>query len=288
MSIPPRNILIATDLTARCDRAMDRAASLMKQYGSRLIALHVIEPVRDFAAISRMSFLYRHLPDRRLVEKAMRRLSESLDGLGPQASALVKTGVPHELILKTAREENCDFLVIGFARNDAFGRFTLGKTADALVQKAGQPILFVSEKGGTPYKNIVVLTDLSDISRRVLMLTSALFPDMPLSVLYPFSVYRSSSSGDREGYIGRMRAVAQGDLMKFLESAVLPESRRGRINTVAEFGKAPALLRDLTRLTDTDLVALGYGTRRFLPDFFWGSEAKQIISSIYCDALIVR
>lgn len=288
MNIPPLNILIATDLTARCDRALDRAALLMRHYGSRLIALHVIEPVREFAAISRRSFLFRHLPDRRLVEIAKRRLDKSLEGLGPRASARVEVGTPHEAILKAAMEENCDLLVIGFARNEAFGRFTLGKTADVVLQKAGQPILFVSERGGNPYRNVVVLTDLSDPSKRAIELASSLFPDLPLSILYPYSVYRSSSSGDREGYIGRMRSVAQGDLARFLGTTDLPESRRAHMNMVIEFGTAAGLLRDLTRLSDVELVALAYGKRRFLLDALWGSEAKQIISSIFCDALIVR
>ena len=40
---PARRILLATDLSARCDRALYRAAMLAKQWRSELIVLHVVE-----------------------------------------------------------------------------------------------------------------------------------------------------------------------------------------------------------------------------------------------------
>ena len=38
-------ILLATDLSARSDRAMDRAMMLAKREGAELVVLHVLEPV---------------------------------------------------------------------------------------------------------------------------------------------------------------------------------------------------------------------------------------------------
>lgn len=39
----PRSILLATDLTSRCDRAFDRAARLARQWNAPLHVLHAIE-----------------------------------------------------------------------------------------------------------------------------------------------------------------------------------------------------------------------------------------------------
>lgn len=44
---PPRSILLATDLSARSDRALDRAALLAKQWHSHLTILHVFEDQRS-------------------------------------------------------------------------------------------------------------------------------------------------------------------------------------------------------------------------------------------------
>ncbi len=39
---PPRAILLATDLTARSDRALSRAQLLAKNWQSRLVAVHAV------------------------------------------------------------------------------------------------------------------------------------------------------------------------------------------------------------------------------------------------------
>jgi nucleotide-binding universal stress UspA family protein len=52
MNGPPRRIILATDLSARCDRALDRAAALASAWQAELIALHAREPVEDFYALS--------------------------------------------------------------------------------------------------------------------------------------------------------------------------------------------------------------------------------------------
>ena len=41
---PPETILLATDLSSRCDRALDRAADLAKRWRARLVVLTVLEP----------------------------------------------------------------------------------------------------------------------------------------------------------------------------------------------------------------------------------------------------
>jgi len=43
MGGPPKKILLATDLSSRCDRALDRAAALAARWQSALVVLHVLE-----------------------------------------------------------------------------------------------------------------------------------------------------------------------------------------------------------------------------------------------------
>jgi nucleotide-binding universal stress UspA family protein len=39
----PRRILLATDLSGRCDRALDRAAQLAAQWRAKLVVVHALE-----------------------------------------------------------------------------------------------------------------------------------------------------------------------------------------------------------------------------------------------------
>src|SRR3546814_17940269 len=40
---PPTRILVATDLSCRCDRALDRAVALAQQWAAELVAVAVME-----------------------------------------------------------------------------------------------------------------------------------------------------------------------------------------------------------------------------------------------------
>ena len=40
----PRHLLLATDLSARCDRALDRAAQLAREWYADLLAVNVLNP----------------------------------------------------------------------------------------------------------------------------------------------------------------------------------------------------------------------------------------------------
>jgi hypothetical protein len=48
MKGPPRRVLLATDLGARCDRALDRAAALASGWQAELVVVHALEEVDDF------------------------------------------------------------------------------------------------------------------------------------------------------------------------------------------------------------------------------------------------
>ncbi|WP_268744979.1 universal stress protein [Cupriavidus metallidurans] len=41
---PPASLMLATDLSPRCDRALDRAAGLAQAWKAELIVAHVLDP----------------------------------------------------------------------------------------------------------------------------------------------------------------------------------------------------------------------------------------------------
>ncbi|MGD9740718.1 MAG: universal stress protein, partial [Bauldia sp.] len=104
----PRTVLLATDLGARCDRAMDRAAGLADGWGARLVAVHAIEGSSDFYGDE----LERRLPSWRrkdpvaVVEALLRR-----DLMGRDVRAVVEGGEPAALVLRAAEENRADLIV---------------------------------------------------------------------------------------------------------------------------------------------------------------------------------
>jgi hypothetical protein len=45
---PPRTILCATDLSSRCDRALDRAALLARHWQAQLVVVHALQTATEF------------------------------------------------------------------------------------------------------------------------------------------------------------------------------------------------------------------------------------------------
>ena len=78
------------------------------------------------------------------------------------------------------------------------------------------------------------------------------------------------------------------ELAAFLDSMVLPEEARRRLVTLIEPGGPAHLVREYVRDRGADLVVLGSHGRGAMLEALLGSTAKSILSSLPCDALVVR
>ena len=69
---PPKKILLATDLSARCDRALDRANQLVADWQAELVVLHVLDPAEGFIESRHLDDLprWRRPAERRLLAEA--------------------------------------------------------------------------------------------------------------------------------------------------------------------------------------------------------------------------
>jgi nucleotide-binding universal stress UspA family protein len=284
MAVTPQKILLATDLSVRSDRAQDRAVSLLKQYNSELVVLHVLESMNEI----------RHVPFSRFqkhkeksIDKITRELLDYLIDVKSHVTLRVEEGIPHEIILKIAEEENCDLIVSGVARSEILGRFTLGKTVNQLMRKSDIPVLVVTERVRGHYKKIVVVVDSSEISKRAIKIATNYFSKQILTLLKTYTTY-GESLVDNASYKENMREVVYDDLMKFLDSVDLTADQRKLIKILIEYGSIEYNIRNLLQLSDVELVVVGSHKRSFFFDAFFDSEAKRIIATLTCDVLIVR
>jgi len=288
MRVSPRRILLATDLSARSDRAQDRAMLLMKQYGSELVVLHVLGPTQKNRTSHRVRFSPSFRPDEKLIENARRQVHDALHGIGNQVTVRIEKGDPRRVILSVAEEVKSDLIVSGVARNEMLGRITLGKTVDYLMRNAGIPLLVVTDRVRAPYQSIVVAADFSDMSRQAIETAAAFFPDQRLTVLHAHAAPGSWAASDLEDYREQMRQMAYRDYTAFLDTVDLPDEKRARIGILIEWGSPSRLLQELVQSMAIDLVVVGSQIRGVLLNAFIGSVANQIVSALPCDALVVR
>lgn len=132
--------LLAADLTEDTGLVVERAAALAAA-GTRIIALHVIEPL----ALAYGAEMPVDLGT--LQEEVSRRARQKLDALGTQlgidpSDRLLVTGTIEKEVLRIAGERGVDLIVIGSHTRRGLA-VLLGSTANAVLQHAPCDVLAV-------------------------------------------------------------------------------------------------------------------------------------------------
>lgn len=281
----PRTILLATDLSARCDRALDRAVRLAAQWGARLVALTVVEPA-DNPAFATLLPSWRQSTDP--VRLAERQLRADMDDAESSATVLVEEGEPAETIARVAKAHGAELIVTGIARDEALGRFSLGTTVNRLLRRSTVPVLIVKGRPRHDYRNVVCATDFSDASRHALESTAKWFPGSRLVLFHAYEAPFSGLVSDDVNYRRQYRQVALRDSLEFLAGVDMTPEARSAITPVVESGMPAELLREYVQEFGVDLVVLGAKGRSAALDLLIGNTANEILGRMACDALVVR
>jgi nucleotide-binding universal stress UspA family protein len=134
--LPIKTILHPTDFSETSAFAFELACSLARDYGAKLLVLHVAEfPMtvqeREISALS-------HASDPTLRER--------LRQLWPQAPGVftehrMVEGDPAREILRAAEETHCEVVVLGTHGRGGLGRLLMGSVAEQVLRKAPCPVV---------------------------------------------------------------------------------------------------------------------------------------------------
>ena len=171
----PTRLLVATDLSARSERALKRAILLADELGASLEVLHVI----DDAMPARVLESY---------EGAARESVAQLLGTIPEATALKPRvtfirGQGYREILLHAQENGTDLILLGITRHNLAALFT-GTTAERIIRVGDIPVLMVKDAAGGAYQRVLVATDNSPSAARALFCALALSPKAKFCVVH--------------------------------------------------------------------------------------------------------
>jgi nucleotide-binding universal stress UspA family protein len=290
----PRRILLATDLSARGDRALERAIAVSQRHGAELLIVHVYEELDDATLTygRHAAPSWRRPPDATALVK--QRIRQGLRGdLGDtvdRATVMIEEGDPAEVIERLAIDERVDMVVTGIAREGPFATrpVVLGKTVEQLLRRLVVPILVVKNRARGPYEHVLVPTDFSETSAHALQVAARFFPQQSLYLLHASEAPYSTLAPDAARHAERFQEARAQDLDSFLASTFLSADDRRRLVPMIEPGSPQQLIREYVQLRGCDLVVLGTRGRGTLMEALLGSTAKNILATLPCDALVVR
>jgi nucleotide-binding universal stress UspA family protein len=144
-------LLVAMDFSDHASHALRWGASLAARYGARITLLHVIPATVEEVATHGSDWEQVIIDltakvEAQLEEIALTTLEESLS-----VDVKVAVGKPAEEILRVARQETVDFIVMGTHGHTGLHHILLGSTAETVLRTAPCPVLMVRlPTGSTP------------------------------------------------------------------------------------------------------------------------------------------
>ncbi|HJS57327.1 MAG TPA: universal stress protein [Vicinamibacteria bacterium] len=137
-----QRILCATDLRSNAGGELAHAISLAAQSRAKLTVVHVLETLIDATPGSEVTkalrWNYEHAARQRLLEA----VPEEIRQLIPIREVVV-AGRAHEQILRVAREEASQLIVLGASHQGALERLWFGSTTQRVVREAPCPVRIV-------------------------------------------------------------------------------------------------------------------------------------------------
>lgn len=285
---PPKKILLATDLSARSDRALDRAVQLARQWDANLTIVHALEkPVIDPPWWSQLeeSPSWRRPPDpAKAIADQIRRDAQPDIG---DFEIRVSEGDAADVVMDFAELEGADLIVLGTGRNETLGRLMLGDTTEHLVRKSPVSILVVKNRPRRPYRHILAGTDFTEESRFGLVMAAKMFPDATIALMHAFEMpYRSLTTDSK---LSRdFSAMEKETLTSFVDESDLPAEARERVVAMTEHGSPPLMLSKYATERGADLTVIGAYSRSLVFHLLIGGTARRIVDAVPSDVLVIR
>lgn len=269
-----QRILVAVDLGACMDRAVDRALMLAAQ-GAAVHFVHVAEPSApsDGVAIGRL-------------REAMTRLTTEFMENIPAGRAVVTgevlQGAIDDKIARAASAMGAEIVVAGSPRDMSLMGMIRGTVIDNISRRANCPILVVKARARRPYAKIVAAVDLEGSSRKALTFALKAFPDAAIEVVHVDEGGGTADEAALRRRLEQLVAECVADTGRGAAHGHGPRSIR-----VAQGRAAGILLEEVPRMSP-DLVVLGTHGRIGVDSLVFGSVAETLTALLVQDTLVVR
>jgi len=267
-----RPILIATDLSARTDRALDRACSLASLWDVPLLVCHVLEAEG---------------PSAETHDLVAAEVAATLPEVAPNTEIIVQEGSAPAVILRLASERDCQLIVTGVARFNQLGDFFIGTAVDRIIREATSAVLVVRQRPRAEYRSILATTDFSTCSRDALVRAATMFPDAAIHVVHAFHVPFEGLLSVEEN-LEEFRSEAEGEFETFMNDAAIPPSITKRCTTHLVYGETATVVQQVAKEAGTDLLVFGTHGRSGFSKAVFGSVAEALLRCAQIDTLVVR
>lgn len=279
-----RKILVASDLSERSDRAIDRAIALARQFDLPLQILHVVDAdLPSSLADSIRGYAELHLNNRVATLADTAHVSVTID---------VILGHDYKDILRIAEEEDVEVVVLGCHRHPSSADRFLGTVAERVIREGHRPVLIVKNDTLAPYHKVLVCVDFSVQSHHAMRYGSDFVPDGRFYFLHAYQIpfhgfIRGRASHDqvRTMHEERVRDVVRKEMDAFGTNAA---PFHAQVERIIEEGPPVEVIYQQVARIKPDLIVAGTHGRTGVAHMLLGSVAEELLRDPPCDILVVK
>jgi nucleotide-binding universal stress UspA family protein len=264
-----RKILVPVAFTETVQHVLHQAAWLARRFHAEIILLHVVTPLSYPIGMLESGHemtardLHAHI-----VERAQKELDQvprpELDGIACRRVLL--RGDPAREIVRTARDERVDLIVMSTHGGGVFYRFLLGSVTAKVLHEGHCPVwtgahLEEAPTGDFSIRHVLCSVDLSAHSRH----TASLASEMAAAVDATLTLVHVTSSVEFFGPGGshvdpvwkeRLVGTAAQDIAK------LQQELGTKAEVIIDSGNVPELLNRAAEQTNADVLVVGHSPLR--------------------------
>lgn len=288
-------ILWASDGSPESNEALKYVELLAKKYDSQVIGLSVIEKFN----LDRIQIPL-HIRKELLIiqsenEKTeFERIRNSLNHIGVEEKKLttrIEVNEPYEEILRVAKEQNVDLIVMGKRGLGLKDRILLGSNTNKVLRAAEVPVLAVKHKEGrkTDIKKILVPTDLSELTTSSVKYAIDLASrfDSTLLLVNVLELHHTYEMAP----VSVIDAIANHALAELqnCREKIIKETKLINVNERVAFSVAAWLgIINIAEKEDVDLIVITTHGRKGISKFILGSVAEKVINESHCPVLALK
>ncbi|MCG8544133.1 MAG: universal stress protein [Alphaproteobacteria bacterium] len=282
-----RSLLMATDLSARSERALERALQLADQHGAALEILNIVDEDLPDAAQDPVAIAAKDE-----IEACVARME------GPEkekVSIRILPGKDYRDIIDEADSAKADLLVLGIHRNESGNKPITGTTVERVIRHSSLPVLVAKDRMAGPYRKVMIAIDFSVFSRFAIRGALAVAPDADFFCVHAFRVPFEGFQAGRETrravqqeHERQLTEMIESEMAALIEAAPNAQGLDERMHKVVRHGDVHATLRAEADRLQPDLLVLGTHGRVGLSRMVLGSIAEDFLNQPPCDVLAVK
>lgn len=280
-----KRMLVATDFSERSDRAVRRATLLAHAHVASMTLVRAVDDDQP----RRLLRVEKDEATAILAQQA--RSLREIDGI--DCEYRLALGEPFAAIVRTAREEGADLIVIGPHRRQLLRDVFIGTTAERTIRESTLPVLMANSVPASAYRHVLVAVDLTESSADAVKAVGSLGLDAhaAVSVVHVFHAHaralmsRAAATDEQiADHLAEEELRARAKLSAFLRELAVESV--GSVLKVDD-GSPAHIIGQVARELSADLVVVGTRGRTGVAKLLLGSVAEEVLRMSDRDVLAV-